>query len=87
MKASDLKGQRFGMLTVIERAGSYRHDTLQVYGPPLHATFSTWLCKCDCGREKVVLGTNLKGGRTKSCGCMMGRYRCSKNARSADQKP
>lgn len=78
MKALELTGQRFGMLTVIERAGSYRHDTAQ---------FATWLCRCNCGNEKIVIGANLKAGRTKSCGCMMGRYRCSKNAHSADQKP
>lgn len=30
----------------------------------------TWLCKCDCGKQKVVLGEDLKGGCTKSCGCI-----------------
>jgi len=29
-----------------------------------------WLCKCDCGREKIVLGKNLQNGCTKSCGCL-----------------
>ena len=27
-----------------------------------------WLCKCDCGNEKVVSGTSLKHGSTKTCG-------------------
>ena len=27
-----------------------------------------WLCKCDCGKEVIVRGNNLKHG-TKSCGC------------------
>lgn len=28
-----------------------------------------WLCKCDCGAEKLILPSNLKCGLTKSCGC------------------
>lgn len=28
-----------------------------------------WLCMCDCGRESVVLGSNLRSGHTLSCGC------------------
>ena len=28
------------------------------------------LCRCDCGREKMVLYSNLITGNTKSCGCM-----------------
>jgi DNA-binding CsgD family transcriptional regulator len=28
-----------------------------------------WLCRCACGREKLVLDSNLVGGRTHSCGC------------------
>lgn len=27
------------------------------------------LCKCDCGTEKEVLISNLRGGRSLSCGC------------------
>jgi hypothetical protein len=27
-----------------------------------------WLCRCECGNEKVVFGANLK--TTKSCGCL-----------------
>ena len=28
-----------------------------------------WLCKCKCGNEKIVYGTNLRRGLTTSCGC------------------
>lgn len=31
---------------------------------------SKWLCKCDCGKETVVLGSCLKTNHTKSCGCL-----------------
>jgi len=29
-----------------------------------------WLCKCDCGNEKIICGSNLTSGKTKSCGCL-----------------
>lgn len=57
MKASDLAGQRFGRLVAIHRSGSSRTG------------HSTWLCKCDCGSEVVVMACNLKRD-TKSCGCL-----------------
>lgn len=28
-----------------------------------------WLCRCDCGTEKLVSGSVLRGGNSKSCGC------------------
>lgn len=29
-----------------------------------------WLCRCDCGTERVVPGVTLRGDRTHSCGCL-----------------
>lgn len=53
----DLSGQRFGKLTVI-RLVERRKDA------------SYWLCKCDCGNETIVRGSNhLRKGEVKSCGC------------------
>jgi hypothetical protein len=28
-----------------------------------------WLCRCDCGVEKEISGSNIKYGKTTSCGC------------------
>jgi hypothetical protein len=28
------------------------------------------MCECDCGKEKEILGKDLKNGNTKSCGCL-----------------
>ena len=68
MTLIDLTGQRFGKLTVIKRAGTYYHPrsikTGKRYSNP------TWLCKCDCGAERIVLGRNLTSGGTRSCGCI-----------------
>ena len=51
-------GSRFGKLTVIKYDGKRggRHY---------------WLCRCDCGKEKIVSQSNLKAGHTISCGCMV----------------
>jgi hypothetical protein len=29
-----------------------------------------WVCKCDCGNEKIVAGNSLKSGDVMSCGCI-----------------
>lgn len=54
----DLTGQRFGRLTVIERAENSFDG------------HSRWMCICDCNRYCIVDSRNLKRGTTKSCGCM-----------------
>lgn len=51
----DMTGQKFGRLTVIERAGSRRSDGASV-----------WKCKCECGNEVLVARPNLIQGNTKS---------------------
>jgi len=64
-KLIDLTGKKFGRLTVIKR--SYPNDKLNSV---------MWLCKCDCGKEKIIRGNSLKCGLTKSCGCLMKDYYC-----------
>ena len=56
MKLIDLTGQRFGRLVVLERANCNYHGAY-------------WLCKCDCGNEKIISGTSLRKALTISCGC------------------
>ena len=64
-KAEDLSGRRFGRWTVIERAGTYYWPNKEEreFSCPL------WRCVCDCGTEGIVMGTNLRSGNSKSCGC------------------
>jgi hypothetical protein len=34
-----------------------------------------WLCKCSCGREKIIQANSLTTGNSKTCGdCSWGRY-------------
>lgn len=54
----DITGVRFSGLVVITYVGKDKSGN------------SRWLCQCDCGNEKIVLGGNLKNGHTKSCGCL-----------------
>lgn len=54
----DLTGQRFGKLTIIER------------GPNALPASARWICRCDCGSPtKLIYGTALRFGLTRSCGC------------------
>lgn len=58
----DLTGQKFGRLTVIERAENYIEKS--------GCKRVQWFCQCDCGNTTKVIGKNLKLGITKSCGCL-----------------
>lgn len=53
-----LVGNRYGKLTVTERAENNRFG---------HVCYK---CKCDCGGEVIVDSTNLRNGNTNSCGCI-----------------
>ena len=54
----DLTGMRFGRLVVLSL------DAKRAAGGG-----SKWLCRCDCGIEKIVTGQALNHGKTRSCGC------------------
>lgn len=54
----DLTGKRFGRLVVQQRA------------PRESRVKPRWACVCDCGKETVVFGSQLRSGQTKSCGCL-----------------
>lgn len=60
MAIKDETGKRYGRLLVV----AY-HSRSE--GKAKHPRF---LCKCDCGKEVVVLGTNLRRNHTTSCGCV-----------------
>lgn len=63
-KLKDLTNQKFDKLTVLKRVEDYVSTNED------GNRYVQWLCKCDCGNEVVVLGTNLRSGKTKSCGCL-----------------
>lgn len=56
-RAGDLVGKHFGRLTVLERTR---------VGPKSEIR---WICKCDCGSDRLVSSGGLMSGKAKSCGC------------------
>lgn len=57
-KPIDLTGQTFGRFTVLQRAHNNKEGR------------AMWLCRCECGNERVVMGKCLRNGHTQSCGCL-----------------
>lgn len=60
MPIIDLTGQKFNRLTVIAIDEEKTKQHKRAY----------WLCRCECGNEKVIAGLSLRNGATKSCGCL-----------------
>ena len=70
----DLSGQRFGRLYVICK--------VEPYISPQNKKLTQYLCCCDCGNQKIVIGSHLTGGLTTSCGCH--RREATSQAHSSD---
>lgn len=49
--------QRFGKWSLVRCVGRQGHGM-------------AWLCRCDCGNEKIVAWDRLRLGKSKSCGCL-----------------
>lgn len=59
---NEMIGKKFGRLTVLSKIESHVSDSGRVC--------SVWHCKCDCGNECNIRGTQLRSGKTQSCGCL-----------------
>lgn len=57
-KFIDLAGTRYDRLSVVHQNGRDKHGNV------------IWLCLCDCGKQTILPTNRLKGGHTKSCGCL-----------------
>lgn len=56
----DLVRENFGLLTVMSRAPSRKADRRAM-----------WNCDCKCGNKHIVSTADLRGGRVRSCGCLI----------------
>lgn len=56
-------GNKYGKLLVIQEGKGYTS--------PSGSNRKTWICQCDCGNTIEVVGTSLRKGLTKSCGCLL----------------
>lgn len=54
--AEDLSNRIFGKLTVLYRTENQKNRTC-------------WMCRCECGTERVYYSRDLKSGKLKNCGC------------------
>lgn len=57
-RVKDITGQIFGRLTVLQ----FSHSDPKW-------KIAHWVCRCQCGTIKTILGSSLKSGNTPSCGC------------------
>jgi len=76
-KRIDLSGKKFGKLRVIGFSHTHAKSRL-----------SFWLCECECGNAKSIVGTSLTSGASKSCGCQIAaaaKKRLTKHGRSHDK--
>lgn len=61
-KFRDRVGDIYGRLKVVRHAGKDARNK------------HLWMCKCDCGNEKIVVSDNLSSGKSKSCGCLKSEF-------------
>lgn len=54
----NLESQKFGRLTALGPIGRRERGEI------------LWYCQCECGNTTVAEGKNLRGGATRSCGCL-----------------
>ncbi len=55
----EMTGKKFGFWTVLSKIENFKANTRG----------ARWLCKCICGKEKIVKGSIIRRGKSKSCGC------------------
>lgn len=55
----DLTGQRFSRLIAIKRIRRRTKNGT-----------TSWVCRCVCGNKTIVTTSQLRGNKTKSCGCL-----------------
>ena len=75
MRKLNLVGVRFGRLKVVAAYGT----TGMLY--------TTWLCECDCGEQKLVYTHLLRAGSVKSCGCLLRESQMKNLAKKDRNKP
>ena len=67
-KRLNLLNKKFNLLTAIKQIRNDKYNNCQ------------WLCKCECGGQKIVIATDLKNNNVKSCGCLsIGRPRLDRD--------
>lgn len=72
-KRINIIGEQYGRLTVLKEVEQIGYER-------------RFLCKCICGNEKIVGMSQLRTGKTKSCGCLNKEITSQKNTRDLTGK-
>jgi hypothetical protein len=56
-KLTDLTDRKIGHWSIVSRAANTKHGSAR------------WLCRCECGTERIVFSFTLLNGRSTNCGC------------------
>lgn len=59
VKPIDITGRVFGRLTAIKLAPNRENTRRRM-----------WLCRCECGKERLFFQSDITSGNTRSCGCL-----------------
>lgn len=70
----NLQGQRFGNLIALYPLEQRNKAGLVI-----------WKCQCDCGNTCDVVGSYLRKGQTKSCGCLKSKMLRERNIKAGKQ--
>jgi len=73
-KRIDITGQQFGELAVIRLSDKVNKRNIRL-----------WECRCSCGETTYVMGSSLRAGHYKSCGCNLAVKR-NNGARKHEKK-
>ena len=67
-----LVGERYGRWIVLDKAEKGKSGEIQ------------YLCRCDCGNERIIRRTSLTTGNSKSCGCLSRDVAVKSNTKHGD---
>jgi hypothetical protein len=73
MKTFDMTGMKVGRLTVLRASEAVNGRAV-------------WVCACECGVEKAILGKHIRSGQVVSCGCKKKEPRVSDFEKIARRK-
>lgn len=69
MHTSSSKAKGVRSVRIEETGKLYGALTVLAYSDTSPDREARWMCQCSCGQITVVRGSELREGRTKSCGC------------------
>jgi len=73
--AKDETGKVYGRLTVLEKVESVVHS---------NGKSAAFLCQCSCGNKTIKVGSRLRKGKVRSCGCY--QLECQRQCGKLSQK-